>query len=138
MAEARCLLILKYVSTLLNPILQYIGQMPPSDYCDMIIQAWTSAIPNMMALENANARDFDNAAKVEIIKISSKDYKQIHEFYADQGDSRWLNLFREEVLQIESKVDEISQMTSQFRRIMLDNQSKKPDDEGGYNEENNI
>ncbi|CAG8856220.1 11458_t:CDS:1, partial [Gigaspora margarita] len=29
MAEARRLPILKYVSTLLNPILQYIGQMPP-------------------------------------------------------------------------------------------------------------
>lgn len=44
------------------------GQMPPSDYCDMIIQAWAPAIPNMMALENANAGDFDDAVKVEIIK----------------------------------------------------------------------
>ncbi|KAF0519126.1 hypothetical protein F8M41_016644 [Gigaspora margarita] len=68
---------------------------------------------------------------------------------------------------IESKVDEISQMISQFRRMILDNQSKKPvaksnstyqyflplipsqsqcvspdsddneDDGGGYNEEEN-
>ncbi|CAG8777187.1 6676_t:CDS:2 [Cetraspora pellucida] len=68
MAEARCLPTLKYVSILLNPIPQYMGQMPSSDYCDMIIQAWASAIPNMMALENANARDFDDAVKVEIIK----------------------------------------------------------------------
>ncbi|CAG8724661.1 23459_t:CDS:2 [Cetraspora pellucida] len=68
MAEARCLPILKYVSTLLNPIPQYMGQMPPSDYCDMIIQTWAPAIPNMMALENANAEDFDDAVKVKIIK----------------------------------------------------------------------
>ncbi|CAG8697027.1 8199_t:CDS:2 [Cetraspora pellucida] len=38
---------------------------------------------------------------------------------------------------IESKVNEISQMTSQFRRMMLENQSKKPDEEGGYNKEEN-
>ncbi|CAG8822641.1 13200_t:CDS:1, partial [Gigaspora rosea] len=116
-----------------------------------------------------------------------------HEFYADQGDPRWSNVSREEALQwfdkafplpiaskperlrssnqntrinrIESKVDEIGQMTSQFGRMMLDN--KKPvaksnstyryfpplipsqsqyaspdsddneDEEGGYNEEEN-
>ncbi|RIB17144.1 hypothetical protein C2G38_2142745 [Gigaspora rosea] len=71
MAEARHLPTLKYVSTLLNPIPQYMGQMPPSDYCDMIIQAWEPAIPNMMALENANAGDFDDAVKVEIIKVGT-------------------------------------------------------------------
>ncbi|CAG8455123.1 8475_t:CDS:1 [Cetraspora pellucida] len=68
MAKARRLPILKYISTLLNPIPQYMGQMPSSDYCDMIIQAWASAIPNMMALENANVGDFDDAVKVKIIK----------------------------------------------------------------------
>ncbi|CAG8505759.1 12444_t:CDS:2 [Cetraspora pellucida] len=67
-AKARCLPTLKYVSTLLNPIPQYIGQRPPSDYCDMIIQAWASVIPNMIALENTNARDFDDAVKVKIMK----------------------------------------------------------------------
>ncbi|CAG8505780.1 12445_t:CDS:2 [Cetraspora pellucida] len=36
---------------------------------------------------------------------------------------------------IESKVDEIGQITSQFRRMMLDN--KKPDEEGRYNKEEN-
>ncbi|CAG8854695.1 15886_t:CDS:1, partial [Gigaspora margarita] len=66
--EARRLPTLKYVSTLLNPISQYMGQMLSSDYCDMIIQAWAPAIPNMMALENANAGDFDDAVKVEIMK----------------------------------------------------------------------
>ncbi|CAG8807812.1 3918_t:CDS:2, partial [Gigaspora margarita] len=86
--------------------------------------------------------------------VPPKDHEQIHEFYADQGDPRWSNLSREEALQwidkafpppiaskperlrssnqnaridrIESKVDEIGQMTSQFGRMMLDNQSKKP------------
>ncbi|CAG8596266.1 5227_t:CDS:2, partial [Dentiscutata heterogama] len=51
MVEARRLPILKYISTLLNPILQYFGQMPSNDYCDMIIQAWAPAIPNIIALE---------------------------------------------------------------------------------------
>ncbi|KAF0428437.1 hypothetical protein F8M41_005853 [Gigaspora margarita] len=126
--------------------------------------------------------------------VPPKDHEQIHEFYADQGDPRWSNLSREEALQwlnkafpppiaskpkrlrssnqnaridrIESKVDEISQMTSQFGRMMLDNkkpvaksnsthryflplipsqsQYASPDkdneggyDEGGYNEEEN-
>src|SRR6185437_13263071 len=68
MAEGRRLPTLKYVSTLLNPIPQYIGQVPPNDYCDMIIQAWAPAVPNMTALENDNAGDFDDAVKVEIMK----------------------------------------------------------------------
>jgi hypothetical protein len=42
--------------------------MSPDDYCDMIIQAWAPAVPNMVALENANANDFNNAVKVEIMK----------------------------------------------------------------------
>ena len=68
MAEARRLPTLKYVSTLLNPIPQYMGQMPPNDYCTMVIQAWAPAVPNMTALETANAGDFDDAVKVEIMK----------------------------------------------------------------------
>ncbi|CAG8763058.1 13014_t:CDS:2, partial [Racocetra fulgida] len=101
----------------------------------------------------------ESKAEIEKLKtefeskmISPKDHEQIHEFYADQGDPRWLNLSREEALQwldkafpppiaskpeqlrssnqnakidrIELKVDEIGQMTSQFGRMMLDN--KKP------------
>ncbi|CAG8455867.1 17095_t:CDS:2 [Cetraspora pellucida] len=31
--------------------------------------------------------------------VPPKDYKQIHKFYTDQGDPRWLNLFKEEALQ---------------------------------------
>jgi hypothetical protein len=42
--------------------------MSPDDYCDMIIQAWAPAVPNMVALENANANDFNDAVKVEIMK----------------------------------------------------------------------
>jgi hypothetical protein len=34
----------------------------------MIIQAWAPAVPNMIALELANARDFNDAVKVEIMK----------------------------------------------------------------------
>ncbi|CAG8484750.1 4258_t:CDS:2 [Ambispora gerdemannii] len=67
MAEARRLPTLKYVSTLLKPIPQYMGQMPLNDYCDMVIQAWAPAVPNMTALETANAQDFDDV-KCEIIK----------------------------------------------------------------------
>ncbi|CAG8481324.1 2621_t:CDS:1, partial [Cetraspora pellucida] len=76
----------------------------------------------------------------------------MQEFYEGQGDPRWKDISREEALQwldkafpppiptkperlrssnqnaridrIESKVDEISQMTSQFGKMMLDN--KKP------------
>ncbi|RHZ52550.1 hypothetical protein Glove_460g24 [Diversispora epigaea] len=52
MAIARRLPILKYVSTLTNPISQYMAL----------------AVPNMTALENANVGDFDDAVKVEIMK----------------------------------------------------------------------
>jgi hypothetical protein len=68
MATARRLPILKYVSTLTNPIPIYMGQMTPDDYCDMVIQAWAPAVPNMTALENANPGDFNDAVKVEIMK----------------------------------------------------------------------
>jgi hypothetical protein len=69
MAKARRLSTLKYISSLLlNPIPQYTGQMSPDNYCDMIIQAWAPAVPNMVALENANANDFNDAVKVKIMK----------------------------------------------------------------------
>lgn len=68
MAEARRLPTLKYISSLLNPIPQYIGQTPPDEYFDTIIQAWAPAVPNMVALELATAGDFDDAVKVEIMK----------------------------------------------------------------------
>ena len=42
--------------------------MNPDEYCDMIIQAWGPAVPNMTDLEQAHAGDFDDAVKCEVLK----------------------------------------------------------------------
>jgi len=68
MAEHRRLPTMKWITSMLNPISAYTGQMNPDDYFDMIIQAWAPAIPNMNALEQANAGDFNDTVKCEIIK----------------------------------------------------------------------
>ncbi|CAB5381120.1 unnamed protein product [Rhizophagus irregularis] len=64
MADARCLPVLKIVTSALGGIPPYTGQEPPDKYIDTLIQSWAFAEGHMTALENANAGDFDNAVKL--------------------------------------------------------------------------
>ncbi|CAJ0922627.1 10813_t:CDS:2 [Entrophospora sp. SA101] len=46
----------------------HIGQEPPDDYLDKVVQSWAFAEEHMTVLENANAGDFDDAVKCTILK----------------------------------------------------------------------
>jgi len=68
MTEARRLPVLKLIQLALASFSPYIGQEPPDDYFDKIIQSWAFAERHMTVLENANAGDFDDAVKCTILK----------------------------------------------------------------------
>ncbi|CAG8788303.1 1612_t:CDS:1, partial [Dentiscutata erythropus] len=46
----------------------YTGQEPSNDYLNKVIQSWAYLKGHMTVLENANAEDFDNAVKCNILK----------------------------------------------------------------------
>ncbi|CAG8747609.1 13472_t:CDS:1, partial [Dentiscutata heterogama] len=52
----------------LAKFLPYTGQEPPNNYLNKVIQSWAYLEGHMMVLENANAGDFDNAVKCNILK----------------------------------------------------------------------
>ncbi|CAG8777928.1 14134_t:CDS:1, partial [Rhizophagus irregularis] len=60
------------VLTMIAPVLAktkpYIGQEPPDDYLDRLIQSISFAQGHMTVLENANAGDFDDVVKCDIFK----------------------------------------------------------------------
>ena len=68
MADARCLLVLNLIAPILAKNKLYTGQEPPDDYLDRLIQSISFAQGHMTVLENANARDFDDAVKCDIYK----------------------------------------------------------------------
>src|SRR3954468_3225296 len=68
MAEARRLPVLKLMAPALAKFQPYIGQELPDDYLDKVIQSWAYLEEHMTVLENANAGDFDNAVKCNILK----------------------------------------------------------------------
>ncbi|GBB88673.1 hypothetical protein RclHR1_15220014 [Rhizophagus clarus] len=68
MAEGRRLPVLKLIAPALAKFQPYIGQEPPDDYLDKVIQSWAYLESHMTVLENANAGDFDNAIKCNILK----------------------------------------------------------------------
>ena len=68
MADARHLPVLTMIAPVLGKTKPYIGQEPPDDYLDRLIQSISFAQGHMTVLENANARDFDNAVKCDIYK----------------------------------------------------------------------
>src|SRR6185369_5823370 len=68
MAEGRRRPVLKLIYQSFQPIPQYIGQMPPDDYINTLEQAWSIAVPQMTALENDNAGDFNDAVKCDVLK----------------------------------------------------------------------
>ena len=68
MADARRLPIVKLMAPALAKFQPYTGQEPPDDYLDKVIQSWAYLEGHMTVLENANAGDFDNAIKYNILK----------------------------------------------------------------------
>ncbi|CAB5350276.1 unnamed protein product [Rhizophagus irregularis] len=68
MAEARRQPIYTTIAPILAEIKEFTGQKSPDDYLDKVWQKICFIEPNKMALENANAGDFDDAVKVEILK----------------------------------------------------------------------
>src|SRR4051794_38122756 len=68
MADARRLSVLTMIALVLRKTKLYIGQEPPDDYLDRFIQSISFAQGHMTALENANARDFDDVVKCDIYK----------------------------------------------------------------------
>ncbi|GBB85418.1 hypothetical protein RclHR1_11960006 [Rhizophagus clarus] len=68
MAEGRRLPVLKLMAPALAKFQPYIGQEPPDDYLDKVIQSWAYLEGHITVLENANAGDFDNAVKCNILK----------------------------------------------------------------------
>jgi hypothetical protein len=67
-AETRRLPILKLMGPALTKFKPYIGQEPPDEYLDKVIQSWAYLEGHMTLLENANAGDFNNAVKCDILK----------------------------------------------------------------------
>ncbi|GBC10820.1 hypothetical protein RclHR1_09920018 [Rhizophagus clarus] len=51
-----------------NPLNMAEGQEPPDDYLDKVIQSWAYLEGHMAVLETANAGDFDNVVKCNILK----------------------------------------------------------------------
>ena len=68
MAKARRLPVLKLVNSTLTKFQSYTGQEPPDKYLDKVIQSWRHLEGHMIVLENANAGDFDDTYKCEILK----------------------------------------------------------------------
>jgi hypothetical protein len=68
MADARRLPVLTMIAPVLAKTKPYIGQEPPDDYLDRLIQSISFAQGHMTVLENANAGDFDDAVKCDIYK----------------------------------------------------------------------
>ena len=68
MADARRLPVLTMIAPVLAKTKPYTGQEPPDDYLDRLIQSISFAQGHMTVLENANARDFDDAVKCDIYK----------------------------------------------------------------------
>ncbi|GBB94427.1 hypothetical protein RclHR1_23520002 [Rhizophagus clarus] len=69
MAEGRHLPVLKLMAPAVAKFQPYIGQVPPDDYLDKVIQSWAYLEGHMTVLENTNAGDFDNAVKCNILKF---------------------------------------------------------------------
>jgi hypothetical protein len=67
-AHLRRLPLLKILNPNLGKFQSYTGQEPPDEYLDKVIQSWAHLEGHMTLLENANAGDFDNAYKCEILK----------------------------------------------------------------------
>ncbi|POG68568.1 hypothetical protein GLOIN_2v1778214, partial [Rhizophagus irregularis DAOM 181602=DAOM 197198] len=67
-AHLRRLPLLKILNPNLEKFQSYTGQEPPDEYLDKVIQSWAHFEGHMTLLENANARDFDNAYKCKILK----------------------------------------------------------------------
>ncbi|CAB4491159.1 unnamed protein product [Rhizophagus irregularis] len=68
MADARRLPVLTMIAPILAKTKPYIGQEPPDDYLDRLIQSISFAQGHMTVLENANAGDFDDVVKCDIFK----------------------------------------------------------------------
>ena len=68
MAEARRLPVLNLITPGLAKFKPYVGQEPPVEYLDKVIQSWSFAEGHITALENVNAGDFDNAYKCGLLK----------------------------------------------------------------------
>ncbi|CAH1769741.1 14250_t:CDS:2, partial [Entrophospora sp. SA101] len=68
MAEDRRLPILKLMAPALAKFQPYIGREPPDEYMDRVIQSWAYLEGHMTVLENANAGDFDDEVKCNILK----------------------------------------------------------------------
>ena len=68
MTDARRLLVLTIIASVLAKTKPYIGQEPPDDYLDRLIQSISFAQGHMTVLENANTGDFDDAVKCDIFK----------------------------------------------------------------------
>ncbi len=69
MAEARRQPIYNIIGPIFAKHEQYTGQEPPNDYLDKIWNSISHLEPNMTALENANAGDFNDAIKFGLLKI---------------------------------------------------------------------
>ena len=67
-AHLRRLPLLKILNPNLGKFQSYTGQEPSDEYLDKVIQSWVHLEGHMTLLENANAGDFDNAYKCEILK----------------------------------------------------------------------
>ena len=68
MAEARRQPIYNTIATIFAKHEQYTGQESPDDYLDKIWNSISHLEPNMTALENATAGDFDDAIKFGLLK----------------------------------------------------------------------
>src|SRR5215216_3419598 len=68
MAEARRQPIYNTIATIFAKHEQYTGQESPDDYLDKIWNSISHLEPNMTALENVNAGDFDDAIKFGLLK----------------------------------------------------------------------
>ncbi len=68
MAEARRQPIYNIIGPIFAKHEQYTGQEPPNDYLDKIWNSISHLEPNMTALENANAGDFNDAIKFGLLK----------------------------------------------------------------------
>src|SRR3954453_20397762 len=72
MADARRLPVLTMIAPVLAKTKPYTGQEPPDDYLDRLIQSISFTQGHMTVLENANARDFDDAIKCDIFKAQMR------------------------------------------------------------------
>ncbi|CAG8493850.1 14372_t:CDS:2, partial [Dentiscutata heterogama] len=50
----------------------YIGQEPPDEYLDKVIQSWAYFEEHMIVLENANAGDFNDALEDEVRELRNQ------------------------------------------------------------------